>query len=106
MPKDISVTNDSEKLYVTLSLDITGAIYDNASAVCVKSCKVSSPLKNRDKSELVVYYPDTEDSLFDIAKRYHTTVMKIASANSLTESVFNAKGTKGCLGGIKKLIIK
>ena len=45
----------------------------------------------KEASVITVYYPDAKESVFDIAKRFHTSVRKISEDNALAESVFNAK---------------
>lgn len=60
----------------------------------------------RDESVVTVYYPDPSESLFEIAKRFHTSVSAIAQTNRLTESVFSSSNDAIGLSDIKKLIIK
>jgi hypothetical protein len=47
-------------------------------------------------SQITVYYPTADDTLFGIAKKFRTTVKEIAVSNSLSESVV----ASGTLGGI------
>ena len=59
-----------------------------------------------DESVVTVYYPDPSESLFSVAKRFHTSVKKIAETNMLAESVY-ASSTEPLVGtGVKRLIIK
>lgn len=58
------------------------------------------------KSCITLYYPDARETLFDIAKRFHTTVSKIAEDNSLSTAVFNTQEEPLLDLDIKKLIIK
>ena len=60
----------------------------------------------RGSSVVTVYFPTGSDSLFDIARRYHTTPERIASLNSLTEECVNLSGAPESLGGLKRLIIR
>ena len=60
----------------------------------------------RSASRVTVYYPDSTDSLFGIAKKFRTTVRDIAVDNALTESVASRECEAGALSGIKRLIIK
>ncbi len=57
-------------------------------------------------SRITVYYPDSDDTLFGIAKKFRTTVKDIAVDNSLTESVVNSFSDSGALKGVRRLIIK
>jgi hypothetical protein len=52
-----------------------------------------------------VCFPDKEDTLWDIAKRYHTTVRDIAVNNSLTEETVASASSSNGLRGVKKLMI-
>lgn len=60
----------------------------------------------KETSVITVYYPDDKESVFDVAKRFRTSVRKISEDNALTESVFNAKDAPVRSFGYKKLIIK
>ena len=57
------------------------------------------------RSTITVYYPEGDETLFDIAKRYHTTRAKIAADNDLSEATVATSGAISSLG-IKKLIIR
>jgi hypothetical protein len=39
---------------------------------------------SKSSSEIRVYYPNSEETLFSVAKKYHTTSAKIAEDNGLT----------------------
>ncbi len=59
-----------------------------------------------DESVVTVYYPERSESLFDIAKRFHTSVGAIARDNRLAESVFSSVNNTPASSGIRRLIIK
>ena len=61
---------------------------------------------SKDESVFTVYYPDASESLFDIAKRFHTSVRSVAEMNRLSEAVFASPESSVMAGGIKKLLIK
>lgn len=60
----------------------------------------------RDKGRILVYYPDGEDTLFSVARRFHTTPRRIAIDNSLTEATLADRSSAASLRGVDKLIIK
>ena len=69
-------------------------------------CNVTSEVDYpQSKSTITVYYPDADESLFDIAKRFHTTRAKIAGDNNLSDTTFASSDSVNSLG-IKKLIIR
>ena len=60
----------------------------------------------REDSVITVYYPDERESVFDIAKKFHTSVQCIAEDNELSQSVFASPDAPVKPFGYKKLIIK
>jgi LysM repeat protein len=55
---------------------------------------------------IVLYFVQKNDTLWDIAKRYHTSPMSIAAQNSLTESVFASHDSSLLSLGVRKIIIR
>ena len=68
--------------------------------------ELGSSQEEKCPSRITVYYPDAEDTLFGIAKKFHTTGAKIASDNSLTTPDESIIDTPESLIGVKKLIIR
>ena len=56
-------------------------------------------------AKIIVYYPTEDDTLFSVAKRYRTSVLKVARDNGISESVFSSENPEGKLLGVKKLVI-
>ena len=69
----------------------------------VKSSVIPDTEVASDGVKVVVYYPDGKETLFDIAKKYHTTVGRIAADNGLTSKV--SADSQPCAIGAKKLLI-
>lgn len=61
--------------------------------------------EERDGTVVTVCYPTPEDTLWSVAKRYHTTVRQIAVDNALTEEVATHMGEAGRLTNVKKLFV-
>jgi hypothetical protein len=53
-----------------------------------------------------VYYPESKESLFSVAKKFHTTSAKIAEDNKLSAETLAGYNKDGTLSGVKKLIIR
>lgn len=102
---------------VSCELD-AGAVYPSANlAFCVTTLSegkirrlatshLTDEVFEPDPATVTVYYPESGESLFDIAKKYHTSVMTIAKDNSLTEGVMASPTSKESLVGIKRLLIR
>ena len=104
---DTSATLDEENMYVDVSYMLE-AVSETVETVkrlvsCVADAQVCYPKR---ESEIIVYYPTSEDSLFSVAKKFHTSVSAIAADNMLTQSVMNSFDEVGSLGGIKRLVIR
>ena len=54
---------------------------------------------------ITVYYPNESDTLFSVAKRFHTSGLKIARDNDVSDQVFAVENENGTLKGIRKLLI-
>lgn len=73
---------------------------------CLGASYLTDEEYEKEESVLTVYYPDDREGVFEIAKKFHTSVRKISEDNALTESVFNAKDTPIRALGCKKLLIR
>lgn len=101
--------------YATVSIDTEKLVFSSVLNVCVKaacegkatrlaSCETLSDMPfTRNSARVVVYYPDSSETLFAVAKKFHTTREKIALDNSLDASCLS--GGDESLGGVKKLFI-
>ncbi|MBE6533235.1 MAG: hypothetical protein E7676_07085 [Ruminococcaceae bacterium] len=96
---------DAETIYASSNLDVSVIAYeDKCERVLSASIRREDMPIDTHGSKITVYYPMKNDTLFSVAKKYHTSPSTIACNNSLSESVF-AGGQNGALTGVKKLII-
>ncbi len=94
---------------IELSADLCAELELTASESYRRLCRIDSvgEAESRDdKGRILVYYPDGEDTLFSVARRFHTTPRRIAIDNSLTEATLADKSAPASLRGVEKLIIK
>lgn len=97
---------DQDKLHATCMLESTVTVSEE------KSCRILASMSHKegekyesDASLITVYYPTDGDTLFSVAKRFHTSGLKLAKDNDISELVFASDNPSGALGGVKKLII-
>ncbi len=97
---------DQEKIHASCTLECY------ITAVEEGSCRILTSMTRREGEEyessgsmITVYYPTSSDTLFSVAKRFHTSSLKVARDNDITEEVFAADNPTGSLRGVKKLII-
>lgn len=97
---------DEKNIYLdcTLRFDIclSGRCCDT---VVVCSCATEQTY-SRDESLVTVYYPMSGETLFDIAKRYHTSVERIAAVNHLDAEVLSSSDESICAADIHCLVIR
>lgn len=104
---DTEATLDSEKLSVKSSLKIGYRVSNSAAIRRITECNTVGDTEYFNTSSTVtVYYPDNDETLFEIAKKYHTTGAKIAADNNLSEPTLAISDLPASLAGVKKLIIR
>ncbi len=104
--QNTSATLDADKLYATCSFDGAVVVLSEEKE-CILSAmnRLEGESFDSDVAKITVYYPSAEDTLFAVAKRFHTSTLKLAQDNDITESVFASDNPTGSLSGIKKIII-
>ena len=101
-----SVAIDGDKMYVSLDLVHCLTVYKERGVNCVGASVLSGDVVERDPSLITVYYPSAGESLFEIAKKHHASVLTIASDNALSDTCLASPSAEGSLSGVKKLIIR
>ena len=92
-------------LSATVELDARISEKHHHRALC-RIDAVGEPYAKRSESCIRVYYPDSEDTLFSVARRFRTTTERIAIDNALTDTAVADKSAPASLRGVAKLIIK
>ncbi len=104
--RNSSATLDSEKLYATCTLESSAvAVTDGCERILSSMSRCEGESYESDGARITVYYPTSDDTLFSVAKRFHTSGIKVAKDNDITESVFASDNPTGSLSGVKKVII-
>jgi len=103
VPTRATARVDAEKLHFSSELDLKVTLLSEKSERVLASLEAEGEELVSSPSKITVYYPTPGESLFSVAKRYRTTVEKLARDNSLTESVFASAAEMP--SGVKRLII-
>ena len=64
--------------------------FEDISLITDFSLDTNSPIKKSSQPSIVVYYPDSNSDIWDIAKKYNTTCEEIIKVNSLDSSLLKA----------------
>ncbi len=101
-----TATVDSLGVYVNSTLSISAWAFSDGGARVLSGLELCSDAPAAvSSSRVVVYYPTDDETLFSVAKKFHSTKEKIALDNSLTQMVGALGGDDANLSGVKKLII-
>lgn len=102
---DVCCMIDKGEAVLSCILDFKGIAVSERPYSYICSVDIRETDKQRAPRKIVVYYPDKEESLYEVAKRFDTTSFAVANINSLGVDVATTPAQKGGLSGIKRLII-
>ncbi len=101
-----SATLDGSKVYFSSVLESSALVLEERTEKVLSDFSLKDGESSLEcDAKITVYYPTDEDTLFSVAKRYRTSILKIAQDNDISESVFSSSNPDGKLLGVKKLII-
>ncbi len=101
-----AISVEAEKLVLSAMLDLSLSVVSDKREGYVSSSVRLDERYESDPSLITVYYPESDETLFDVAKKFHKTQISVAAANSITESVFADKTSSLDALGVKKIVIK
>ncbi len=101
-----SASVDANKLYASsvLQLCVTATSEKCERRLASSEAREDMPYDIQ-PARVVVYYPDADDTLFSVAKKFHTTPIKVALDNSIEAAVSAGGGSEIPLGNLKRLLI-
>lgn len=105
-PSDATAKLNGETIEAECRVVCTLLIAEEKSVRILESLDAGAPYDDTgEEMKITVCYPTPEDTLWSVAKKYHTSVSKVAVDNALTEEVMSRAGESGCLSGVRKLMI-
>ena len=100
------ITVDSEKVYPECKIMIYLSMSEDKKTRTLVASSLTDEYFEISRSRVTVYFPEPGDTLFSVAKKYHTGTLTVASDNSLAEGCLAGATSPSSLMGVKKLIIK
>lgn len=98
---------DGDKIILKCPLSIGYRIYKDSKIRRLSRSDIVGECSDKGrKSVITVYYPNKDDTLFDVARKYNTTSAQIALDNSLAAECLSSLDTSASLVGVRRLIIK
>jgi len=104
--RDVALTLEGDKVVAALSLDVAVSVLSDRRDSYVSSSYRCDEKYETDPVLVTVYYPEPDETLFDISKKFHRSQVSVAATNSLKESVFADKNSSLVSLGVKKVIIR
>lgn len=88
-----ATVNGSGKLDFTCQLELNGSVYsmERQSAVCAITPDEKRQKKRREDSALCIYYADQQESVWDIAKKYNSSVAAVMEENGLDHDILSQR---------------
>lgn len=85
---------NSNTIDLKIDFDISGAVYtpQNHKMIISAETDESARLITNDGASLIVYYANPNESLWDIAKKYHTSINAVKQENDISEEKTSQKG--------------
>ncbi len=89
----VGVKCEQNSAYVSFDVLLQGYCMESSSICCLKQLRADTdqPKQRDDSVAMVIYFANSGESIWDIAKHYNTTVKQIAKANALTGETIEAK---------------
>lgn len=106
IPTSAKIELDGDRVRMSALLDVRTSVYDPRREGCLTTAVFNDEVYTKDPSTVTVYYPDKNDTLYEVAKQHHTTVLNIAKDNELTEDVVSRADAEGGLSGVDYLLIR
>lgn len=97
---------DGSQLYADMEIALCPKIVEKKRLRTVAKAKINKdqPVE-RDNASLLVYYPEQNETLWEVAKRYHASRKSLAELNSLDAIALNECNTCHSLDGMAFIII-
>ena len=103
---DVKINIDADELIASLALTSCVTLTSDRKQRCLGASYLTDEEYVRDDSVVTVYYPDSSENLFEIAKKFHTSPVEIAEENRLSEAVFASVDAPVGSFNVRKLLIK
>ncbi len=85
-----TILSDGSKIDLQTSLLITADIFEENSVQCIKNINLLDKL-NENKSSITLYYPESNENLWDIGKKFAVKKSSLLFANELTDDNIQSK---------------
>lgn len=84
---NINARYDEENMFVTAEIFVSHSVYDKSTEEILDTATIRKEKEiKRDSGCVRVCFPKENETLWDVAKRYHTTVNKIKEQNDITDN--------------------
>jgi hypothetical protein len=103
---DAIIEVDSTHVIPKCNVRVRATAHRDSTRNCLVSSNLTDERFDTDEGVVTVYYPESTETLFEIAKKYHKSIVSVAGTNSITEEVFRDKSSSIRSHGFNKIIIR
>ena len=97
---------DSDYIYLRLNEEISLQVTSAERLEVLAFANANEGVRfEKNPARITVYYPESGDTLYSVAKTFHTTKEKLLLDNSIALSTYAEEGGEVTLAGVKNLII-
>ncbi len=87
----IAVILGDNKIEIKIEYMISGTVYATEIVNAVTDIILKDEKKKTDVSAMTIYFPDADEKVWDIAKKYNSTVERILEDNSLSDEIIKKR---------------
>ena len=103
---DVTCEVDSNNIYLKLNKHISTTVVASKNLKVLLATSAKEDIKFEKKpGRITVYYPEAKDTLYSVAKEFHTTKEKLLIDNSIAISTVATPDGEVSLSDVKRLII-
>ena len=103
---DAVITVDGDNLYPECNVRFYISAVRDRNEKILAAASATEDKYEKTPARVTVYFPEESDTLFSVSKKFHASLLAVASDNALSEDCLSTPSAKTSLYGVKKLIIK
>lgn len=84
-------TSGESRLELRTEIFISGKVLTSKNIRCIESAQLSDNLEKAENSALTIYFSDSNEKIWDIAKKYNTSVQAVMDENDLESDIVENK---------------
>lgn len=76
---------DGERMGIDAEISVSGRMWDDKKCVILENYRLGEELK-KNSGEIVICYPDNNDTLWNVGKKYNASIINLCRSNKLSQN--------------------